>query len=123
MLDIRGPKIRTGMLETREIHYEPGDNIMIKLVPTDEIPNFKGHKELIYCDYLSFPKSVNTGSRILIDDGLMEVTCTGVGNDFITVEVMNKATLCERKGVLIPGAIIDLPAGNSSLENSSIPEG
>ena len=35
MLDIRGPKIRTGMLESREIHYEPGDNFMIKLVSTE----------------------------------------------------------------------------------------
>lgn len=41
----------------------------------------------------------------------MEVICTGVGQDNITVEVKNKADLCERKGVLIPGAIIDLPAG------------
>lgn len=60
---------------------------------------------------MSFPKTVIPGSKILIDDGLMEVECTGTYEDSITVVVKNKAVLCERKGVLIPGAIIDLPAG------------
>jgi pyruvate kinase len=61
---------------------------------------------------MSLPKSVTLGGKILIDDGLMEVVCTEITDTHITVKVANKAILCERKGVLIPGAIIDLPAGN-----------
>jgi pyruvate kinase len=110
MLDIRGPKIRTGMLENKEVQYEPGDEFTMKLIPTKEIPNFKGNKQLVYCDYLSFPKTVDVGARILMDDGLMEVHCIGKGSDFIKVQVKNRAILAERKGVLIPGAVIDLPA-------------
>ena len=110
LLDIRGPKIRTGMLEHKEIFYEPGDEFIIKLVPTDQIPNHKGNKDLIYCDYLSFPTTVEIGGRILIDDGIMEVICKDKGPDYIKVIVKNKAVLAERKGVLIPGAIINLPA-------------
>lgn len=33
-----------------------------------------------------------------------------ISDEGVTVRVLNKATLCERKGVLIPGAKIDLPA-------------
>lgn len=110
LLDIRGPKIRTGMLEQKEIEYVPGDRFRIKLVPTAEIPNHRGTHEKIYCDYLSFPKTVKIGGRILIDDGLMEVVCIGKGDNYVDVEVRNKAVLSERKGVLIPGESIDLPA-------------
>jgi hypothetical protein len=52
----------------------------------------------------------------------MELECLGVGEDFITVEVKNKATLFERKGVLIPGAIIDLPAGCTIAIDHSVGE-
>lgn len=40
----------------------------------------------------------------------MEVECVGIGQDSIFVKVKNRSILCERKGILIPGAKIDLPA-------------
>ena len=110
LIDIRGPKIRTGLLQEKEYEYNVGNKFRIKLVPTAEIPNHRGNRDVIYCDYLSFPKTVKVGGRILIDDGLMEVQCTALGDDWVEVEVKNRAILCERKGVLIPGESIDLPA-------------
>lgn len=78
MLDIRGPKIRTGLLENLSVDFEPNDEFEIHVVPTSEIPNFKGNKKIVYCDYLSLSKSVEKGSKILIDDGLLEVVCNGI---------------------------------------------
>lgn len=71
MLDIRGPKIRTGMLEATSYDYAPDEEFFIKVIPTKEIPNYKGTKDLIYCDYLSLAKSAPIGQKILIDDGLL----------------------------------------------------
>jgi pyruvate kinase len=110
MLDIRGPKIRTGLLQETSYTYEAGEEFRIKVVPTAEIANVKGTKDLIYCDYMSLGTTVRPGSKILIDDGLMQVDCLSIEEDGIRVIVRNRAQLFERKGVLIPGEVIDLPA-------------
>lgn len=117
MLDIRGPKIRTGMLEATSYEYEPDDEFEIHVIPTTEIPNHKGNKMKIYCDYLSLSKTVQVGTKLLIDDGMMEVICVGIADQHIKVRALNKAVLCERKGVLIPGAVIDLPAVSEKDKN------
>ena len=80
MLDIRGPKIRTGMLEATSYEYEPDDEFEIHVIPTSEIPNHKGNKMKIYCDYLSLSKTVQVGTKLLIDDGMMEVICVGIAD-------------------------------------------
>lgn len=110
LLDIRGPKMRIGLLGEKEIKFGVGDDLKIKLVPTKDLPSFKGNKEVIYCDYMKMPQSVNVGQRILIDDGMMQVMVTEIGADEIKVRTLNQAILKERKGVIIPGSFIDLPA-------------
>lgn len=66
LADLQGPKIRTGRMENGAISLRKGDSITIT---TDEV---KGTPALISTIYKALPTDVKPGSRILLDDGLIE---------------------------------------------------
>jgi len=110
-LDTKGPEIRTGLLEgddgRKELILEAGD--VIKLT-TDEAFKEKCTKEVLYIDYKNITKVIQPGKRIFIDDGLISVKATEIGDDFVIGEVENGGNLGSRKGCNLPGTDTDLPA-------------
>jgi len=46
----------------------------------------------------------------LLDDAFLTTICTAVGDNTVTVKTLNTHTLTHKRGVLIPGAVINLPA-------------
>lgn len=79
-LDTKGPEIRTGLLEgddgRKEIVWEAGD--IVKLT-TDEEYKEKCTKEIVYVDYKNISKVIQPGKRIFIDDGLISIKATEIG--------------------------------------------
>ena len=53
---------------------------------------------------------VTPGKRLFIDDGLISVKCTEIGDDFFMGIVENEGNLGSRKGCNLPGTDTDLPA-------------
>ena len=65
LVDLQGPKIRVGELETPEVELVTGETIEIT------VDDIKGNKKIISTSYKSLADDANEGDPILIDDGLI----------------------------------------------------
>ncbi len=103
MLDIKGPKIRTGMIENDEVELIDGESIILT---TDQV---LGKKERISISYEGLPEDVRVGSIIRIDDGLIGLRVTAIQGNDIHCVITNGGTLKNRKGINAPGVKLRLP--------------
>lgn len=105
LADLQGPKLRVGMMK-EEVIVKPGDEI---LFCTGE--EFEGNAARVYMNYDSFPKDVNEGEIILLDDGKLyfQVISTNKKNE-VKAKVIQGGPLRSKKGVNLPNTKISLPA-------------
>ncbi len=105
VLDLQGPKIRTGKLKNGgPIYLESGSRIKIS---TQKI---EGTEEIIAVTYQDLPRDVKKGDSILLDDGLLELTVRHKRKDIITCDVINGGWLKENKGINLPGVAVSAPS-------------
>ncbi len=105
LADLQGPKLRVGVM-AGEVVVSPGDELTFV---TGE--PFEGNAERVYMNYESFPKDVNPGERILLDDGklIFKVIATNA-KDEVKAKVIQGGPLKSKKGVNLPNTNISLPA-------------
>ncbi len=105
LADLQGPKLRVGVMEDGVI-VNDGDEIMFT---TSE--KITGTASKVYMNYKEFPKDVNPGERILLDDGklIFEVLETNRENEVKAV-VVQGGPLKSKKGVNLPNTKVSLPA-------------
>lgn len=105
LADLQGPKLRVGVME-EEVVVAENDEILFE---TGE--PFKGTRERVYMTYTTFPKDVNPGERILLDDGklIFEVVETNKKN-LVKARVIQGGPLRSKKGVNLPNTNISQPA-------------
>lgn len=96
--DLQGPKIRVGKLEGGTLELIVGESVTLT---TREV---LGKGDLIPTDFKSLPEDCEIGTRILLDDGLMELSVGKVENTEVHCKVIYGGTLKDRKGMNIPGA-------------------
>ena len=107
ILDMKGPEIRTGMLYTGKndkIKIEDGQKFT--LVNEDII----GDENRVSVTYKELYKDVKPGTKILIDDGAIELRVDEVVEKDIVCTVIHGNPLGSRKTMNLPGTIIRLPA-------------
>ena len=107
ILDMQGPEIRTGMLVTgknEKIPLEDGQKFV--LVNEDII----GDKDKVSVTYKDLYKDVQPGTKILIDDGAIELKVDEIVDKDIHCTVIHGNPLGSRKTMNLPGTIIRLPA-------------
>ncbi len=105
LADLQGPKLRVG--EMREnTTVKAGDEVIFY---TGE--SFVGNAKKAYMNYDLFPKDVNPGERILVDDGklIFEVLNTNNQNK-VSTKVIQGGAFSSKKGVNLPNTKISLPA-------------
>ncbi len=110
MLDTQGPEIRTGSWANgaKNLELEGGSVIT---VTTDEASRASQTKEKLFLNYKTLSEGVKVDSRILIDDGSLQLRVEQVlGNGDVICRVSNTHTLGNKKNVNVPGGRIDLPA-------------
>lgn len=104
MLDTKGPEIRLGDFKEGTIELELGD--IFTLTTRDIL----GDKEIVNVSYEGLPNDIEKGSRILIDDGLVELEVLEIIDvTDIKCKALNNGTLKNHKGVNIPNVKINLP--------------
>ncbi|WKK65823.1 pyruvate kinase [Lutimonas zeaxanthinifaciens] len=104
LADLQGPKLRVGVMEEGVV-LEKGDEFQFTTVQCT------GTKEKAYMTYQNFPKDVEKGEKILVDDGklLFEVLDTD-RDSIVNVKVLRGGPLNSKKGVNLPNTNISLPA-------------
>ncbi len=103
LLDTKGPEIRVGDFKSGSEELEPGQKFVFT---TREI---EGTKEIVSITYKELPKDVKEGMRILIDDGLIELTIDEVTEDEIRCTVENGGRVSNHKGVNVPNCKLSIP--------------
>ncbi len=105
LADLQGPKLRVGVM-AGEVVVAPGDEITFKTGKP-----FEGNSQKVYMNYTEFPRDVNPGERILLDDGklIFEVLTTNK-KDEVQARVIQGGPLKSKKGVNLPNTNISLPA-------------
>jgi pyruvate kinase len=100
--DLQGPKIRIGTVRDGKITVAAGDVIRFVRSGAD------GDKNALPLPHPEIFAAVLPGHHLLIDDGRVRVAVTGLGDDFIEAEVVIGGVISNRKGVNLPGTVLEL---------------
>jgi len=95
--DLQGVKIRVGLIEGGEVELKKG-NILLLIPGTGT-----GNQKQIYISHPGLMRDVRKGDRILLDDGLIQLSVLGKARNALRAKVMEGGILKDRKGVNLPG--------------------
>jgi len=105
LADLQGPKIRVGKIDT------PDGKMPLKKDSTLIFSTNESDAKSIYISYQEFPKDVNVGDKVLIDDGKIELEVIETNaKDKVKLKVCNDGVLSSNKGVNLPDTIVSLPS-------------
>ncbi|MCL2225967.1 MAG: pyruvate kinase [Defluviitaleaceae bacterium] len=105
ILDTKGPEIRTKTFaEHDKIFLEQGSEFTLT---TEDI---EGDETRVSVTYENLPHELKIGTRILIDDGLLELSVLKIEGKNILCEMINSGFLGQRKGINIPDVLLNLPS-------------
>ncbi len=102
--DLAGPKIRVGQLANGAVTLREGQ--LLTLTTTD----IRGTDREVSINYLRLPRDVKAGSRILLDDGNLELLVETTTASSVTTRVVRGGVLREHKGVNLPNVSLDVPS-------------
>ena len=105
LLDLCGPKIRTGQLKDHQPIQLVADQTLT--ITTREI---EGDATIVSTSYASLPQDVSIDDRILFADGLIELHVEQVTKTEVVCRVINGGLLGENKGINIPGVKLSAPS-------------
>ncbi len=103
LLDTKGPEIRTGDFKNGKVQLEIGQEFILT---GREV---MGDETITHITYENLYQDVHAGSRILIDDGLIELKVKKVKGEDIHCEVMNAGPVSNHKGINVPDVHLNLP--------------
>ncbi len=103
LLDTKGPEIRTHDFENGQAELKAGAEVVIS---TKQV---LGTVEKFSVSYEGLYDDVEAGSRILIDDGLIELEVLEKVSSEIRTKVLNSGVVKNKKGVNVPNVSIQLP--------------
>jgi len=102
--DLCGPKIRVGEVPQPGIQLLAGQTLILS---TEKKPAQGNH---IPVSYSGLPSQVKAGDRILLADGMMDLTVERTGATEIVCSVVTGGLLTSYKGINLPTSSLDIPA-------------
>ena len=102
LADLAGPKIRIGNL--------PAPIQLTERAPVTLAPESTAEEDEIPTTYDGLARDVRPGSRILLDDGLLELQVIAVVGDRVRCRVNRGGLLREHKGMNLPGIRVSAPS-------------
>jgi len=102
LVDLAGPKIRVGDLE-ESIPLDVGSTVIVA-------PEDSAEPGEIPTTYAELADDIHVGDTVLMDDGLLELTCVGVDGDRARLQVVRGGVLKSRKGINLPAVALRAPS-------------
>lgn len=105
LLDTKGPEIRTGSFKEGRADLVEGEKVIVSMKEVE------GTAEKFSITYEGLIDDVHKGSKILLDDGLIELEVTDIHKEqgeIITV-ALNSGEIKNKKGVNVPNVSVNLP--------------
>src|SRR6185503_16636094 len=103
LVDLSGPKIRTGELK---------DDQPVKLTPgslfTITTRSVVGDERQVSTNYADLPRVVQPGTRMLLDDGALSLIVESATDTDVICKVIDGGLLGERKGINLPGVALPI---------------
>jgi pyruvate kinase len=103
LLDTKGPEIRVKKFKNDKISLKKGD------VFTLTTRDIEGDQDIVSITYADLINDVEIGTRILIDDGLIELIVKSITQTDIVCDVINGGCVSNNKGVNVPGIKLSMP--------------
>lgn len=103
LMDLCGPKIRTGKMMNDKITLTNGDSVIIQADPID------GTNERFSTITPEILSDLREGDPILLDDGLLELKVEKSGSQEVVCRVVVGGQLKSNKGINLPGTPLSLP--------------
>jgi pyruvate kinase len=102
LVDLAGPKIRVGELD-QAITLVQGESVVMA-------PEGDAGAGEISTTYAPLASEIKPRDVVLLDDGLMELRCTGTDGDRTHLEVVRGGLLKSRKGINLPNVEVKAPS-------------
>ena len=103
LLDTKGPEIRTGLFAEGKVMLEVGQEFTLTA------RDVEGTNEIVSITYANLPNEVEVGTKILVDDGLIELTVMSIEGEDIHCRVENGGAVSNRKGINVPEIELQIP--------------
>lgn len=104
LMDTKGPEIRLrDFKDHKPVTINDGD---IFTLTTREV---EGDETICSITFPKLPKDVKPGTRILINDGVIELKVASVDPTDIKCEVIHGGLLSDHKGINVPGVKLSMP--------------
>jgi pyruvate kinase len=103
MMDVKGPEIRTGVVEA-PIELNVGDPFEFYTVePTGDMAG-------VPVNYPGLPTDVTVGATILVDSGLIRLEVMEIDAAHVRCRVLTPGKLGSRRHINLPGMMVNLPS-------------
>ncbi len=103
MLDTKGPEVRVGLFKDGPVYLNRGDRFTLT---TEEI---EGTNEKCTVRYKEFPRDVKIGTKVLFDDGLIEMIVEEINGEEVVLKIMNSGKLSNNKSINLPEIKLSMP--------------
>lgn len=103
LLDTKGPEIRVCQFKDGKIELKKGQTFTLT---TRDV---EGTGEIVSITYKNLINDVHVGGKILIDDGLIELSIINKTETDIVCRVMNNGFVSNNKGVNVPDCHLSMP--------------
>lgn len=103
LLDTKGPEIRIKDFKDGSATLKNNSTFILT---ADDV---EGDEGKVSVTYPKLPGELSSGTRILIDDGLIELVVKEISGNDIVCRVINGGTLSNKKSINIPGVSIKMP--------------
>jgi pyruvate kinase len=112
LADLPGPKYRTGEMKKNSAVLTNGSEVILtnKLILGDE--------STIPINFPTLAKDVKLGSKILVDDGNIQLKVTRIERDDVVCKVLAGGVVTKGRGVVVPGAAISGPFLTEQLKQN-----
>jgi len=104
LVDLQGPKIRTGRFADGSVTLVNGERFTIT------VDDILGDQDRVSTTYKGLPGDVSPGDLLLIDDGRVTLKAVEVTDSDVACEVLGGGIVSNNKGINLPGVAVSVPA-------------